>query len=142
MEDLLAEKFASLELGRPRRRSEDPQTGGSEGVDKARHERRLRAHNGQIDLPFAGKPDESGNVRGTQRHVFSDPGSAGVPGGDEYLGPVFGEFPGEGVLPSASADNQNTAGCGGNGAGSFQRQKQKMTGGGLWRHGCRLGKEG
>ena len=109
--DLLAKQLASLELRGLRRRAEDSQARGLEGIDDAGDQRRLRSHHGQVDLPRLSKSDQRLNVIRGNRDVLRDSRRAGVARGDEHFGAVAGQFPGDRMLPAATSDHENTTRC-------------------------------
>ena len=120
VQNLFAEQLAAFELGCPGRGAEDAQTGRRECVDDPRHERRLGPHDSEIDAAVTGHAHQCGHVGGGNGNVFRDLCRASIARGHEHLGTVAAQLPGQGMLPSATAHDQHTAGWG-HGSDSFQR---------------------
>ena len=110
MEDLLAEDLAAFELRGLGGRAEDSQSSRREGVDHSCHEWSLGANNREINAPGSGEFDERRNVVGRHRHVLGNRRRAGVPGSNEHLGAVAGQFPGEGMFTAPATDDEHPPG--------------------------------
>src|SRR5262249_59665019 len=92
---------------RRRRWTEGTQSLLREAIDHAERERHLRADDGEVDLPIAGKPGEPFEIVGRERDAGRDVGDAGVPGRAPHSLHLRAprEPPGERVLAAAAADD-------------------------------------
>ena len=107
MKDLFAERLASLDLRRPGGGAEDPQALGLKGVDNAGHERSLGADHGEVNRAGPGQPHQPRDVPGLHRDVLADLCRSRIARGDEHLGAVGGQFPGQGMLATTATDNED-----------------------------------
>ena len=106
--DLLAEQLASLKLCGLRCRAKDPQTCSRERIDYSGHERGFRTDHCEIDSPGLSQGHEGGDIVGGNCNVLGHGRRAGIARRHKYLGPITGQFPGDGMLPTAATNHQNT----------------------------------
>ncbi|MNZ68661.1 hypothetical protein D3C78_869310 [compost metagenome] len=109
-QEVLGEGLGAFQLGRALGRAEAVQAAAAEQVDHADDQRCFRADDGQVDVLLR---EVSQLLQGA--HIDGDVlalgfnGGAGVARGNEdFLDAwVLGDFPGQGVLTAAAADDQN-----------------------------------
>ena len=107
--DLLGEDLAALELRGLLVGAEDGQAVLLEEVGEARHERRLRPDDGEVDLLAAGEVEQRRQVVGGDRDVVGLCGGAGVARGaeDAVRERGLGEGMDEGVFSAAAAHHED-----------------------------------
>ena len=69
--ELLGEHLAPFQTRRRGRRTEDLEPLFDEAIHDARHQRRLRAHNGEVHPVFLGKGAERFNIRRRNGHALA-----------------------------------------------------------------------
>jgi hypothetical protein len=90
-------------------RPEDRDAGVAERVRQARHERRLRPDDGEVDRQLATEAEQTFGIFRADRMALAEPGDAGVPGRSvqSLEARALGELPGKRVLATPGADDQD-----------------------------------
>ena len=110
--ELLGERLRRLDLSGGAGGAEDRQARRAEAIDDARLERRFGTDDGEVDVAVASEALEAVDVAHVDRDALAELGDAGVAWrGDELEVGLFpGELPGERVLATTAADEEDSHG--------------------------------